>query len=159
VPKYIPRLRGLIDAKVERELVSAFEQMYSYLDQRIKEFAKLGSPISSADIQRIFNEQAPILLNQLVIPLIGEQVDDALTQIQLTPDENSLFQLKSEKGQANGYASLDGTTTVPVAQLGSGVADATTFLRGDRTWAVPPVGGGAGGNTVLDYMNFFKGVF
>ncbi|HSE60798.1 MAG TPA: hypothetical protein VLA88_00730, partial [Candidatus Saccharimonadales bacterium] len=41
------------------------------------------------------------------------------------------------KGQASGYASLDATTKVPVTQLGSGTADNTTFLRGDRTWATP----------------------
>lgn len=35
------------------------------------------------------------------------------------------------------------TGTVAVARLGtSGARDATTFLRGDNTWAVPPSGGG-----------------
>src|SRR3990167_8886064 len=38
------------------------------------------------------------------------------------------------KGAASGYASLDGSILVPVAQLGTGTADATKFLRGDRTW-------------------------
>jgi len=40
----------------------------------------------------------------------------------------------SEKGQPNGYASLDGTGKVPAAQLGTGTADSTTVLHGDGTW-------------------------
>ncbi|HEV7454898.1 MAG TPA: hypothetical protein VGO07_06595 [Candidatus Saccharimonadales bacterium] len=44
---------------------------------------------------------------------------------------------KSGKGQANGYASLDNSAIVPVAQLASGAGSSSTFLRGDQTWAVP----------------------
>ncbi len=39
-----------------------------------------------------------------------------------------------QKAAANGIATLDGSTLVPTAQMGSGVADATKFLRGDRSW-------------------------
>lgn len=35
--------------------------------------------------------------------------------------------------------------TVPTARLGAGVADATTFLRGDQSWQVPPGAVGAAG--------------
>jgi hypothetical protein len=39
------------------------------------------------------------------------------------------------------------TGLVPTARLASGTANSTTFLRGDRTWAVPTSGGGGGGGT------------
>src|SRR5687768_12437681 len=41
------------------------------------------------------------------------------------------------------WAALDTTGHVPTGHLGTGTADATTFLRGDRTFAAPPGGSGA----------------
>ncbi|MFZ1301478.1 MAG: hypothetical protein WAQ27_02775 [Candidatus Microsaccharimonas sp.] len=58
----------------------------------------------------------------------------------------------SAKGQSGGYASLDGSTLVPRAQLGSGTADSTKVLYGDGTWAVPasaPVSSVAGKTGVV----------
>jgi hypothetical protein len=49
--------------------------------------------------------------------------------------DTSVIQAKSEKGAASGYASLDGSTLVPTAELGTGSASSSTVLRGDRTWA------------------------
>jgi hypothetical protein len=58
--------------------------------------------------------------------------------------------ITAEKGVANGYAELDSGILVPSARLGSGSADATKFLRGDRTWAVPASSGGGGSTLPLD---------
>ena len=44
----------------------------------------------------------------------------------------------SNKGHANGYASLDGAGRIPTSQLGSSSAGSSTFLRGDQTWASVP---------------------
>lgn len=45
----------------------------------------------------------------------------------------------TNKGAANGYAPLV-TSKVPTVNLGGAGADTTTFLRGDQTWALPPLG-------------------
>jgi hypothetical protein len=45
-----------------------------------------------------------------------------------------------QTGTPNGVAGLNGSAQVPTAQLGSGTASSSNFLRGDGTWAVPSGG-------------------
>jgi hypothetical protein len=55
-------------------------------------------------------------------------------------DPHPGYQKESEKGSANGYASLGADAKVPTAEMGGAGADNTKFLRGDQTWQVPPGG-------------------
>lgn len=70
-------------------------------------------------------------------------VTTAVSAHEAAADPHTGYQKESEKAAANGYASLGADTIVPTAQLGSGAASGTTFLRGDKTWATPA--GGSGG--------------
>ena len=66
----------------------------------------------------------------------------AITTHEGAADPHTGYQKESEKGSASGYASLDSSTLVPVAQLGTGTPTGAKFLRDDRTWQTP-----AGGST------------
>jgi len=43
-------------------------------------------------------------------------------------------EMTTNKGVASGYAPLNSSTVVPAANLGTGTASTTTFLRGDNSW-------------------------
>lgn len=58
------------------------------------------------------------------------------------------FQPIAEKGVADGYAELDGTGVVPIAQLATGTPTGSKFVRDDNTLATPPGGAGASATTV-----------
>jgi hypothetical protein len=62
-----------------------------------------------------------------------EHNSDGTAKIRTDGTLNNLEHTTS-KGAASGYASLDSSTKVPTAQLGTGTANSTTYLRGDRTW-------------------------
>jgi len=46
----------------------------------------------------------------------------------------------ANKGAASGYAGLNSSSRVLTAQLGSGTASSTTYLRGDSSWTSLPTG-------------------
>jgi hypothetical protein len=55
---------------------------------------------------------------------------------------------------AHTHAAADiASGTIATARLGSGTADATTFLRGDQTWATPAGGGTPGGSNTQVQFN------
>jgi hypothetical protein len=73
------------------------------------------------------------------------------------PDPHVGYQKESEKGAANGYASLGAGGLVPIAQLASGTPDGTKFVRDDGTLVTPSGGGGGGatfGTATVDFGAF-----
>ncbi len=73
-------------------------------------------------------------------PVVGEVwIDGKVLKYrdnQATP-QTQVVELQSNKGVANGYASLDASALVPTSQLGTGTPSATNALLGNRTWGNP----------------------
>lgn len=72
-------------------------------------------------------------------PSDGSVTDAKITSGGLSPSKISgTAEVVSNKGQANGYAPLDASSHVPVANIASGSALVSTYLRGDQSWASLP---------------------
>lgn len=73
------------------------------------------------------------------------EVSGAVTHAGLTASTHGVgvsgFEDKGNKGAVSGYAPLDASQLVPVANLGTG-ATAAKYLRGDQTWQTISAGGG-----------------
>lgn len=67
----------------------------------------------------------------------GVTVDQHHAKVHADAEHSLVYEKQSNKGIASGYASLDASVLVPTAQLGTGAANAATFLRGDQTWGAP----------------------
>lgn len=67
-------------------------------------------------------------------------------------DPHAQYQKESEKGAANGYASLGADGLVPQDQLGSGTQDGTKFLRDDGSWQPVPAGGASALDDLTDVV-------
>lgn len=51
--------------------------------------------------------------------------------------QGSAAEYTANKNQAGGYAGLNGSTLIALAQLGTGTPTSSNFLRGDGSWAAP----------------------
>lgn len=70
---FLPRLRGLVDNKVEQEIVQAFIRMYNFFNQ---ENDKLREELNKTGNRVVAIEQSSLFAGRLAIPLIDTDITD-----------------------------------------------------------------------------------
>jgi hypothetical protein len=68
------------------------------------------------------------------------------------------YQKESEKGVANGYASLGPGGLVPIAQIAAGIPTGAKFVRDDGVLAAPPGGGGGVSQLIVNLISDGAGI-
>ena len=110
----------------------------------------IGHTHPKADIPDFAHNHAQGDITNLVGDLAGKAASShthAESDVTNLTTDLAAKETTANKGAANGYAGLGANSRVPTAQLGSGTPDATTFLRGDQTYAAP-----AGGSDPWTYV-------
>lgn len=110
-------------------------------------YVKPSGGIPESDLSGNVQSQ---LDNAYQMPANGIPESDLDPSVQTSINLAATSEQVSNKGVANGYASLNSSGQVPTGQLASGTASTSVYLRGDGTWQTPPSSGGSttlGGDT------------
>jgi hypothetical protein len=124
----IPEFNFIDDPKAKREFINLFEQLYNYIDYNTNKINQENQLALSRQVKTIDDK----LVASLGKKLIGSNTSDNLIEEISTTgnvenvvteaiddhegdsDPHSVYQLESEKGQANGYAPLNSNVDLPV---------------------------------------------
>lgn len=131
----------LAEALLDYQLLSEKDQPdgYASLDGTTKvPAANLGTG-SPTSLKFLDGSQVWRVLDDADIPATiarDSEVAAAITTHEGLSDPHTGYQKESEKDAASGYPSLDGSTLVPAAELGTGTPTSAKFLDGSRAWRV-----------------------